>query len=332
MGQAHRRRFVLASGALLAAPLSSLAQQPARKVRRIGVLSPHAKPPPGSTSPFREVLRRAGYEVGKNLVIEARYADAKPDRLPELAQELVRLNVELIVALENAATDAAKRATQTTPIVMYANMFPVERGLIASLGRPGGSVTGTVWHAQPKETALKMSQLLREAVPNAKRPASLSSDRDPLVPFYDVPKLLRNIADLGLEHRRISIAQDDDFRTVLNLLKLSRPDILVVAAFPVVRRHWREIAAFAVEQRIVSISDSPGYLSAGGLLTYGPDAAALAVQNASYVVRILKGAKPGELAVEQAHKYVMAINAKTAQAIGFKPPPSFMLRVDKVIE
>ena len=319
------------SRVVLASPLPLFAQ-PARNVRRIGVLSPHAKPPPGSNSPLIDSLRRAGYEVGKNLVIETRRAEGKPDRLPALARELVKLNVELIVAIENAATDAAKQATRTVPIVMWANMFPVERGLITSLARPGGNITGTVWHAQPKETALKVYQFLKEAAPSAKRSANLSDDRDPLIPFYDVPKYLRDIADLGLEHRRISIAPGEDFGTVLDLLNRHRPDVLMVAGYPVVARYWREIAAFAIEKRIVSISDSPGYLTAGGLLTYGPDGATMPDQVVFYVVRILQGAKPADLPIDQPHKYLMALNAKTAKAIGFKPPSTFMTRVDKVID
>lgn len=332
MGQVRRRKFLLASGALLAAPLASIAQ-PAQPVRRIGFLSPYLPPPPGTAWLFRESLRRAGYEEGKNLVIEARFAEGNVKRLPVLAEELVRSKVEVIVAVVNSASDAARRASQTIPIVMFANMFPVERGLAASLARPGGNVTGTVWWAQPQETATKMYQILKEAAPYAKRAAEIRDPTDPQDHLYDRQKMTRMIATMGMTNTYIELRRLDGLKAALDQIKENKIDVLyVTGGGGPVGSSFREIAAFAIERKLVSISDSPTYIGAGGLLTYGPDGAELYDRTVSYVDRILRGAKPADLPIEQASKYVMAFNTKTARAIGFTPPPSFMLRVDKVVE
>jgi putative ABC transport system substrate-binding protein len=330
-----RRHFLLGAGALLATPFRSFSQ-PAQKMRRIGYLSPGFPSPGGSTSriarTLQEALGRAGYEEGKNLIFEARYAKGKAERLAGLAEELVRLEVELIVAATNSASDAARRATRTLPIVMLANMFPVERGLAASLARPGGNVTGTVWWAQPQDSVTKLYQLLKEAVPSAKRSANITNPADPQIRFYDLEKLDRMRAGMGLSHTRITMTRPEDLEAVLDQLKASGAEVLYVGAAVPITSRWREIAAFAIAQRMVSISDVSGYLNDGGLLSYGPDWTALVDRTVSYVDRILRGAKPGDLPIEQASKYEMVLNAKTARAIGFKPPASFMVQVDRVIE
>lgn len=331
MRKDRRRRFLLASSALIAAPLTAIAQ-PAQRLRRIGFLSPFPPPPPGAPWLFREALKRAGYEEGKNLVIEARFAEGNVERLPALAEELVRSNVELIVASVNSGSDAARRATQTIPIVMLGNMFPVERGLVASLARPGGNITGTVWWAKPRESAIKIFQILKEAVPRAKRSAQIWDPTDPQARFYDMADTERSVAAIGMNSTFIAMTQSENLEAALGQLKASRAEVLYVTGYPAVASRWREIAAFALEQKLVSISDTSPYLNAGGLLSYGPNIADLFDRTVSYVDRIVRGAKPGDLAVEQVSKYESVLNTKTAKAIGFKPPPSFMLRVDRLVE
>lgn len=330
MRKNQRRRFLLASSALLAVPLTSFAQ-PAPKVRRIGYLSLAA----ASTEVqqfWRDSLRRAGYEEGRNLVIEWRFAEGEVGRLAGLADELVRLNVELIVAYLNEATDAAKHATQTIPIVMFAGMFPVERGIVKSLAHPGGNVTGTVWYANPQETSTKMLQIIKDAVPKARRLSQLWNPADPQMRFYDFAQRERVAAALGMSQQRFGITRPDEQKAAIGRVAASRPDVLWVGGNVNAVGVFREIAAFAIERKLVSVSDSALWVEAGGLLSYGPDRNALRDRTVSYVDRMLRGAKPSDLPVEQTTKWEMLLNAKTARAIGFKPPPSFMLRVDREIE
>ena len=223
-----RRQFLAALGlGTLAAPLASF-EQPAQKVRRIGFLYGGVRPPAGARSPLAESLRRVGYEEGRNLGIERRFAEGKAERLSGHAEELVRLDVELIVTLGNAATDAARRATQTVPIVMWANLFPVERGLVASLAHPGGNVTGTVWYARPIESVTKVYQIAKEAVPNAKRSAILADPTEPADRFYDQQELLRSVAAIGMTRVRIDMSRPEDLEAALDQLKASRTELFYV--------------------------------------------------------------------------------------------------------
>jgi putative ABC transport system substrate-binding protein len=332
MGQFRRRHFLIAAGALTTAPLASFAQ-PAQKVRRIGFLAPFPAPPkpPDGPGTFRDALRRRGYEVGKNLVIEARWAAGNLERLAQLAEELVRLDVELIVSVSNDASDAARKATRSIPIVMWANTFPIERGLIASFARPGGNVTGTVWSMHPENALLKWFQLLKEAVPSARRSARIGAT-DSAYRFFDARAIERGIVALGMTHQRIPFIAPGDLDAVLEQLKTSRAEVFHVPGLTFIPSFYKQIAAFAIEHKMVSISDVASYARAGGCLSYGLDPRELIDQIASYVDRILRGAKPGDLAIEQPTKFLMTLNASTARAIGLKPPESFMLRVDQVIE
>lgn len=330
MRKDHRRRLLLASSALLAAPLASFAQ-PAQKVRRIGWLQlENAPTPPEVSAPFRDSLRRRGYEEGKNLVIEARWAQGKLERLPHLAEDLVRLDVEVIVTASNDASDVARKVTPSIPIVMIANWFPIQRGLIASFARPGGNVTGTVYSLEPENTLLKLFQLLKEAMPTATRSAHIGTE-DSAYRFWDERATERGIVALGMTRRRIPFKSPEDLQSVLQQLKESRAEVMHVPGSPVVGSFFKQIAAFAMEHRIVSISDAAGYPRVGGCISYGLDLMELFDKGASFVDRILRGAKPGDLPVEGPSKFLLILNASTARAIGLKPPESFMLRVDQVI-
>jgi putative ABC transport system substrate-binding protein len=318
---------------MLVTPLVSFAQ-PARKVRRIGfLLGESADTPSGRTirSDFNRGLREIGYEEGVNLAIEWRFAEGKTENLKSLAEELIRSKVELIVTLgDDSATLAAAEASRTTPIVMMNAGFPVERGLIKSFARPGGNVTGTTY--APLETSFKQFQLLKEAVPGAKRIAMLT--QTPFTPWGKT--LFSQWNDHGrsqwMNFETFHIAQPEELAETLKRIAAWRPEALFVNTAPLIRTRSEEIAAFAIERRIPTFSTGVLFVNAGALIYYGPDIPALLKVTMSYVDRILKGANPGDLPVEQPSRYELALNAKTARAIGFKFPQSLLVRADRVIE
>jgi len=315
--------------ALAAARRASYAQQQG-KVRRIGYLSPGS--PPGMHDDWLNALRRAGYEEGRNIAVERRYAEGQVARLSALADELVRLDVELIVAYLNDASDAAARATKTKPIVMFANMFPAERGLIKSLAQPGGNVTGTVWWANPNVTRLKMLQIVKDAVPKARRVSWLTNLNEPQYRFYDLSELHRSAAAIGLGVQLVGMSNIAEKNAALDRIAAYRPDALFVGGSLSTFGVFPEVAAFAIKRKLVSLSDGSSFVQAGGLLAYGPDIHDLVDRTVSYIDRILQGAKPGDLPVEQATKWRFELNAKTARAIGFKPSTTFMMGVDRRVE
>jgi len=312
-------------------PLTSFAQQTAR-VRRIGVLGA------GAPNEFQgqrfwqrllDSLRRFGYEDGKNLFIERRYAEGKLEHLPALADELVRLNVELIIAPLNSSIAAAKRATGTIPIVMHSALNPVENGYVESLSRPGGNVTGTMWPGS--ELGAKIVQILKDAIPGAVRVGVLLNPDSPGEKAR-VAESHRAAKALGMSLQEFPIPRVEDVTATLDRIAASRTAALIVLADPNSNFRAREIANFATQRKLASIGTSSVYVEAGGLIFYGPDISAMYDRTASFVDRILRGAKPSDLPVEGATKYELVINAKTAQAVGFKPPQSFMVRVDRQIE
>jgi putative ABC transport system substrate-binding protein len=327
----RRREWLMASGALLAAPLARAQQT--MKVRRIGYLSAEvAESESGRRNQrlIRESLRRVGYEEGKNLTIEWRYAEGKSDRLDELAQDLVRRNVELIVTFANDPIVAAKRASNTIPVVMFIGVVPVELGIIQSLARPGGQVTGTVWISP--EMPGKVAQILKEAVPGAVRVAAIRNSSLPIFKFYE-PEQQRAARMLGMTFQFFDVTHPEEVPAVLKRIAASRPDALHISFDPaVIGSRLPEIAAFAIQHKLVSIGSSRAVVNTGALLYYGPVASDIADQTAGYVDRILRGAKPADLPVQMPRKYELVINAKTARAIGYKVPPALALRADEVIE
>jgi putative ABC transport system substrate-binding protein len=333
MSLAKRRRILIATGALLGAPRAAFAQK-AQMVRRIGILATGFTPPSGSRWPFGDALRRLGYEPGKNLVVERRFNDWKDERLPALAEELVRLNVELIVTFGNLATEAAKLATKSIPIVMHASFFPVEYGLVDSLRRPGGNVTGTAsWDRM--DTADKRYQILKDAVPTAKRVTVLWDPTHPVMQLWNAERRRRedrNVAAIGLTITRVAMTRPEELTAAMDGIVASRPDLLNVAGQPAIYTRIQEIIAFTIKRKIVTLGPSVASVEAGALLSYDPAPAELLDRTASYVDRILRGAKPGDLPIEQATKWELVLNAKTARAIGFKPPASFMAQVTRQVE
>jgi putative ABC transport system substrate-binding protein len=309
------------------------AQQPA-KIPRIGYLSiTDAATDSTRAERIRLALRELGYIEGQNIAIEYRYADGKNDRLPGLATELVRLKVDIIVAAAGEVTiRAAKNATKTIPIVMTGQgTDPVRAGLIESLARPGGNVTGIT--NLTRELGGKRLELLKEAVPKLARVAVLY---DPALPpsLHEVKELLpADARALKLTIQPWEIRAVDAFAKVFAALNKQRPDgLYALIGGGVMRPNRKRIAGFALKSRLPSVSSSEEFVDAGGLMSYAADDAGGYRRVAIYVDKILKGAKPAELPVEQPTKFALVISLKTAKQIGLTIPPNVLARADRVIK
>ena len=304
------------------------AQPQTGKVWRIGVLTALYPPDAPPSLAFRQHLRTLGYVEGQNLAIEWRYAQSRDDRLPGLAAELVRLNVDLVVADVTIAVRAAMQATSRIPIVMATSADAVGGDLVSSLGRPGGNVTGN--SILLAETSVKRLQLLKEAVPRISRVAVLW---DPGTPFHRA--MLKEIdaaaPSLRLEPFAVAVKNRDDLGDALPEITRNRADALFVSQVmsPVVRR---QLIDFAVKRRLPTMFLNKEYVPAGGLMSYSPNVPELFRQTATYVDKILKGAHPRELPVEQPTKFELVINLKTAKVLGLTIPPSVLAQADEVIQ
>jgi ABC-type uncharacterized transport system substrate-binding protein len=307
------------------------AQQP-KKIPLIGFLS--ARDPATESAraaAIRLALRDLGYTEGKNIAIEYRYAEGKLDRLPELAAELVRLKVDIIVAGGDPGIRAAKNATKTIPIVtMGGGADPIEAGFVESLARPGGNVTGIT--NLGRELTAKRLELLKEAVPKVARVAVLYDAANP-VNAFDVKEVLPVAARaLKLTLRSWEVRAADDFDRVFAALNKERPDGLYVSPGPVINVNQKRTVAFALKIRLPAMYSNKDAVDAGGLMYYGADLADSYRRVAIYVDKILKGAKPADLPVEQPTKFELVINLKTAKQLGVTIPQSMLYRADKVIK
>ena len=323
-----RRSFLLAV-VVLGAPLVGEAQ-PARKSPRIGFLSTFS---PSDVPRWREGLktgfRDLGYTEGHAIVIDYRHAEGRPERLPDLAAELVRLKVDVIVAETTPASLAAKKATTTIPIVMTIVGNPVEAGLIASLGHPGGNITGL--SLQLSDVTAKRLQVLQEVVPGLSRVAILWNAASPVTP----PQLREVEAAapvLKIALESLAVRGPDDFeRAVQEATRRHTRALLVLDDF-LVTRYIRQIGTLTAKNRLPAMAALVEFAEAGGLVSYGPNYFDLSRRAATYVDRILKGAKPADLPVEQPTKFELVINLKTAKALGLTIPQSLLLRADQVIQ
>ena len=323
--------FAALSAMLFALGASAAAQQP-KKVSRIGYLSSfHPASESDRSEGIRLALRELGYIEGQNIAIEYRYAEGKIDRAPELAAELVRLKVDIILAAGGTGIiQAAKNATKTIPIVMTGGgSDPVEAGLVESLARPGGNVTGITTFA--RELAGKRLELLKEAVTKLVRVAVLYDPANS-GDIVEVKELLpADARALKLTIQPWEIRAVDDFEKVFAALNKQRPDGLYVTGSPLMGANRKRIADFAIKSRLPSVSNR-AYVDAGGLMSYGADLADSYRRVAIYVDKILKGAKPADLPVEQPTKFELVINLKTAKQIGVTIPQAVLYRADKVIK
>jgi putative tryptophan/tyrosine transport system substrate-binding protein len=331
MNKRKLRSFALCA-MLFALCQSAEAQQPA-KIRRIGYLSnADAATDSARAEGIRLALRDLGYIEGQNIAVEYRYAEGRPDRESELAAELVRLKVDIIVvASGDPWIRAAKNATKTIPIVMVGQgSDPVRAGFVESLARPGGNVTGRT--GLSRELGGKRLELLKEAVPKLSRVAVLY---DPASPpsLHEVKELLpADARALKLTIQPWEIRAADDFDKVFAALNKQRPDGLYsLGAGGIMRPNQKRIAGFALKSRLPSVSSNEEFLDAGGLISYAADDADSYRRVAIYVDKILKGAKPADLPVEQPTKFELIISLKTAKQIGVTIPQSLLYRADKVI-
>jgi putative ABC transport system substrate-binding protein len=319
-----RRRFVLTSlaGALVA-PRAAQAQ-PAGRVYRIGSLGI------GEPDLLRQTLREAGYVEGQNLTIEWRSpADGRPERFEGLAAELVRLKVDVLVASNPAAALAAKKATASIPIVMVHTPDPVQLGLVASLGRPGGNVTGTT--SLSADLSAKQLELLKEAIPQASRVAVLSN---PVNPWH--PQAIKGAEgaarSLHVQLHNAEVRTGGDLEAAFTAMTKERAEGVLVLSDPMTFFHRARIAELAAKRRLPTMHGVRGYVDAGGLMSYWAYQADLYRRAVSYVDRILKGAKPGDLPIEQPTRFELVINMKTARTLRLTIPPSLLARADQVIE
>lgn len=266
---------------------------------------------------------------GENVVFERRYAENRLERLPEMAADLVRLNVDVIVAGGTLAPLAAKRATSTIPIVMVNAGDPLGTGLVASLARPGGNVTGMSLMAP--ELGGKRLELLKELLPRLAGVAVLWNAANPYSAL--VFKQVRAASGtLGIEVQSLELRSPDDFDGAFETVRRQHPDALMIVEDPLTFNHRNRIADFAVGQQLPSLSGLSEFAVAGGLMSYGANQADLYRRAAGYIDKILKGAKPADLPVQQPTKFELVINLKTAKALGITIPPSLLARADEVIE
>ena len=323
----NRRSFVGTLGlGLLAAPLAAKAQE-TRKVARIGMLG-GTSPPDPLVEAFKQGLRELGYVEGRNISIEYRWAEGRLDRLPDLAADLVRLKVDVIVASSQAAV-AAKHATTVIPIVMPIITDPVRLGLVASLARPGGNATG--FATQNDELPGKWMELVKETLPKVSRVAALFQ------PTYDGGVQLKAseaaARSLGVRLQALTVERPDDFATAFAEVQKNRAEALIVSSTGLFYVHGTRLVEFAAKHRLPAIYHRSEFVvGSGGLMSYGPDFRDMFRRSATYVDKILKGAKPGDLPVQQPTKFELVINTKTAKALGLTLPASLLVQADQLIE
>ena len=316
-----RRAFVAGTLGLLAAPLAVEAQQ-AAKVFKVGELHP------GIGSEERlAALREAGYVESKNLVVERRHAEGRIERLPALAAELVGLKPDVILATGGDAIRAAKNATKIIPIVMAFGDDPVGKGLVASLARPGGNVTGVSLVAAGTMAA-KRVEIFKEAVPRARRIALLSWPRMEAAQVKEAEQAARTLKTETI----IVEVRNGDYEGAFSTLAAERADALFVLSHPLLNRDRKGIIALAARNRVPAIYEWREAAEDGGLLAYGAKIRDLNRRVAAFVDKILKGAKPADLPVEQPTKFELVINLKTAKALGLTIPPAVLARADEVIQ
>jgi putative ABC transport system substrate-binding protein len=322
-----RRAFIgTVAGGLLAAPLAAEAQ--AGKVYRIGILETiPAAQNAANLAALRKGLRDLGYVEGRNLIIEYRSADGRAERFPDLASELVRLKVDLIVTRGTPAARAAKNATGTIPVVMATMGDP--RAIVASFANPGGNITGVTTFST--ELTAKRFELLKELVPNLSRVALLHNMGNPAAPpeWEETKTAARS---LGLQAELLDVRSQGDLGRAFELAVRQRVDALVIGADGLTQMHQQTIVDLVTRNRLPAAYPAREFVEAGGLIAYAVNYPDLYFRFASFVDKIFKGAKPADLPVEQPTKFELVINLKTAKALGLTIPPSLLQRADHVIE
>jgi ABC-type uncharacterized transport system substrate-binding protein len=317
---------------LLAVPLAVAAAQPLEKVPRVGYLNPGTPSDPlrqRRFEAFRQGLRELGYVEGQNIAIESRWAEDHDERYPALAADLVRVQVDVIVAQSGAATKAAQEATRTIPIVTLHVNDPVGSGLVASLARPGGNVTGLTIMAP--DLAGKQLELLKEVVPKVSRVAVLLHPDNPASAFQ-LREAEAAARAVGVQLHTLEARNPQEIDSAFAVMIRERAGALLILADAVFGSQRKQIAELATKGRLPSIFVTREYAEAGGLMSYGPNHLDLERRVATYVHKILKGTKPADLPVEQPTKFVFVINLKTAKTLGITIPPPLLVLADEVLQ
>jgi putative ABC transport system substrate-binding protein len=323
--------LVLLPVAVLLAPLAGEAQH-AATIPRIGLLFPTSLSDPRTPrflEAFRQGLRELGYAEGQNIAIESRFAEGKWDQLPGLAAELVRVKVDVIVTYTTPATQAAKQATGTIPIVVAAVIDPVAAGLVASLARPGGNITGL--SQMVPELVGKQLEVLKEVAPKISRVAILSNPANPAhaLAIRDVKVAARS---LGVQLQLLEARGPSEIESAFAAMTIERAGAVILLVDSMLIDHRTRIADLAARRRLPTVSATIETAEAGGLMAYGPSVRDMFRRAAAYVDKILKGAKPADLPIEQPTKFELVINLRTARALGLTIPQSVLLRADQVIQ
>lgn len=324
----RRRQFISFVGAAVLLPGSIAAQS--EKVRVIGYLTPAAKPSLRDEI-FRKGLRELGWVEGKNMRLEVRRAGNSTERLAALAEELVQLRVDVMIATSTPAVFAARNATRSVPIpVVTISADPVGNGFIGSLARPGGNITGI--SMMMPQLAGKRLELLGEIVPKLSRVAFLAHGDDPSHRIF-IKELQQAGESLGIQVQPVIVKGAGDFENAFAAMKRAKADALIIQPLFINNMgNAPQLAELAVKNGIPATSDGDGFAEAGGLLFYGPDPLVIYERIAIYADRVLRGSKPADMPVEQPQKFLLAINLKTAKALGASIPRSLLLRADKVID
>jgi putative ABC transport system substrate-binding protein len=328
-----RREVARAIAALaVGVPLSAFAQQSPAKIARIGYLE--ASLPQNGTSRFLEDFRRGlrdlGYVEGRNIRLEVRFGEGKLERLPALAAELVRMNVDVLVAVTSPSVIAAKQATQAIPIVMPLSSDPVGDGLVASLARPGGNITGL--SLMSPELSAKRLQLLKESFPRVTRPVAVLWNPDYVGMAARFRQAQGAAPAIGVGLRSVEIRDSRELERALENMDREKPEALVILADPLTQSQRLRIVEFAAEERLPAMYETSQFVEAGGLMSYGPNTDDLLIRAATYVDKILRGAKPGDLPIEQPATFELVINLKTAKALGVTIPPAILYQADRLIQ
>jgi putative tryptophan/tyrosine transport system substrate-binding protein len=325
----NRRDTIFALVALGAAadPRASLAQQ-SGKVWRVGFLSPtSASLSSQHTRAFLKGMRELGYVEGRNLVVEWRFADGKLERLPDLAAELVQLKVDVIVTGGSPAISAAQKATSAMPIVMTSAGDPVRGGFVKSLARPGGNITGL--SNMSGDIGAKLLDLLRSVVPKLSRVAMLT----PSTIYGAISKSVQAAAQkAGVKTLMAEASTPQEIENAFSMMVREKADVVIVGSPTIFAQQHRQIAELALKYRMPSMFQDPVNVEVGGLMSYGQKITDIYLRSATYVDRIFKGAKPGDLPVEQPVSFELVVNLKTAKALGLTIPQTVLLRADEVIE
>jgi putative ABC transport system substrate-binding protein len=328
MPRSARRRFLAAGAALVVAPLAARAQRGGR-IPRIGFLSPTQRGPRDEA--FVQGLRELGYVDGRDVVVEMRFAEGRPERVPALVDELLRENVDVLVVGSTIGARAAKAATTSVPIVFAGSSDPVAGGIVPNLARPGGNLTGTST-AYGDGLAGKWLELLKEVAPGAAHVAVLWSSSNPAAAPLFAKEVLAAARKLKTKVDVHQAMNPGELEGALAAIAARGAKGLVVTPSPFAVTQRERLVRFAEEKRLPAMYFDESFVDAGGLVSYGPSIVDAYRRAAAYVDRILKGARPGDLAVEQPTKFDLVVNRKTAYALGLAIPASFLLRADRVVD